>query len=124
MSTSSSPLIRQLPLRCLKLSSKLKCVTCRILVSSNSTMKRLILSLSPAIILTKSIIPLGALVTKENQNNISWRKTPPSYYTPYRWFLLKIFFEYLLTVSALITIYTEKALETHMLTSSVSEQVC
>lgn len=62
------------PLCCLKLSSKLKCVTCRILVSSHSTVMRLILSLTPAVILTKSITPLGDFVTKENQNNISWRK--------------------------------------------------
>lgn len=33
-------------------------------------MMRLILSLTPAIILIKSITPLGALVIKENQNNI------------------------------------------------------
>lgn len=52
-------------------SSELKCVPCRTLVTFKRSMMTLSLSLTPAMILNKRRTPLGAPMTKENQNNIA-----------------------------------------------------
>lgn len=102
------------PLLCPKLSSELKCVTCRILISSKSTMVRLILSLTPAVTLIKSITPLGALVTKENQNNIlpGGEKKYHPHIRPQQWLILKKhFFLNVHYLSALLIEYMQRKLE-------------